>query len=127
MTVARKPPGTPGKRTLPGPEKAPYRDGNLQEYAGYGFGDGESWGDSTSEWRPNKPFMATLVLTGTERGRSAMRFLWKDTVTGNTYPMFATDIAALITSKDGASNGTATGEWIVMKRGQNYGIARYEA
>lgn len=113
-----------GKRI--GPEKAPYRDGNLEEWPGYGFDTGEN-GMGVCEWRDNVPFEATLTLTGTERGRSAMRFLWIDRSNGNTYPMFATDMAALAMSVDGVKNGTAKGMWIVMKRGTNYGIARYEA
>lgn len=113
------------KRTLPGPEKAPYRDGHLQEYAGYGFGNGETYGNAKSEWRDNVPFYAALALTGMERGRSAMRYIWTDE-DGNTYPMFAVDAYALMQSIEGVDNGAAFGHWIVMKRGQNYGIARYE-
>jgi len=115
-------------RKYPGPERAPYRNGNLEEYPGYGFGDGEASSENwKAEWRDNVPFTATLTLTGTERGRSAMRFLWYDAATSAKYPMFATDMAALVMSKDGAASGTATGQWIVLKRGTNYGIARYQA
>lgn len=114
------------KRQLPGPERAPYWRGNLQEYAGYGWGTDEDYGTPDKEWRANDPFAATLRLYGTERGRSAMRFLWKDE-DGHTFPMFATDMAHLVMSKDGAAGGLAKGQWLVMKRGANYGIARYEA
>ena len=115
------------KRKLPGPERAPFRNGNLQEWAGYGFAPGEkSYGDDRDEWRDNQPFSATLVLTGTQRGRSAMRFMWRSEDTGHSFPMFAIDMAALAMSKPGVSGGRASGQWIVMKRGQNYGIARYE-
>lgn len=114
------------KRKLPGPERAPFRNGSLQEWAGYGFGPGEkSYGDEKDEWRDNVPFEAELTLVGTERGRSAMRFMWRN-VAGESFPMFATDMAALATSERGVSGGKADGFWIVMKRGQNYGIARYE-
>lgn len=104
------------KRKYPGPDRAPYRQGSLQEYAG--------WGEV--EWRDNDPFKTTLVLVGTERGRSAMRFIWRDQ-DDNRFPMFATDMAALAMSALGVDHGVATGQWIVMKRGANYGIARYEA
>lgn len=114
------------KRTLPGPAMAPFRKGNLQEYPGYGFRSGDVT-DGDCLWRPNDPFTATLTLTGTERGRSAMRFLWEDEATGATYPMFATDMAGLAMSSEGVANGRAAGQWIVMKRGANYGIARYTA
>lgn len=107
---------TKSKRPYPGPEKAPYRNGNLQEWPGHGRED---------EWRDNIPFTAELVLTGTERGRSAMRFMWRSVATGHSFPMFATDMAALAMSMEGVRNGVASGQWIAMKRGQNYGIARY--
>lgn len=105
------------KRTLPGPEKAPYCNGDLREYVA-------SW-DKDIEWRDNVPFYAALALTGMERGRSAMRYIWTDE-DGNTYPMFAVDAYALMQSIAGVDSGAAFGHWIVMKRGQNYGIARYE-
>jgi len=119
--------GNKERRTLPGPERAPYRNDELQEWAGYGFGNGESYGDDRYEWRDNTPFQATLILTGTERGRSAMRFLWADETTGKRFPMFATDMAALAMSQEGVAAGKASGQWLVMKRGANYGIARYTA
>jgi hypothetical protein len=117
---------TRSKRPYPGPEKAPYRNGNLEEWPGYGFGSGEIQSENwKAEWRDNVPFTAELVLTGTARGRSAMRFLWKSTATGHAFPMFATDMAALAMSAEGVCGGVASGQWIVMKRGENYGIARY--
>lgn len=115
------------KRKYPGPERAPYRNGNLEEYPGYGFGDGEASTENwKAEWRDNVPFTATLVLTGIERGRSAIRFLWFDEAASVKYPMFAVDMAALAMSRDGVAGARATGQWIVLKRGQNYGIARYQ-
>lgn len=116
------------KRKYPGPERAPFYNGSLQEYPGYGFDDDDEGAPASGHvWRDNEPFSATLTLTRIERGRSAMRFMWRDAETGATYPMFSTDMAGLAMSKDGVTDGKASGQWIVMKRGQNYGIARYES
>ncbi len=112
------------KRELPGPAKVPYLNGDLQEWAGYGWGEGEK-ARPGQEWRDNEPFLATLRLEGIERGRSAARFVWQREDTGSTFPMFMTDMLALAKSDAGISSGIAEGWWIVMKRGQNYGIALY--
>lgn len=102
---------------------APYdANGNLREYTGYG----------STEWRPNEPFAATFFYKTWERGRSAVRIVWED-VNGITYPMFMKDMDALLTgghlSTDEALEGGTVvhGEWWVVKRGANYGIALVEA
>jgi hypothetical protein len=116
---------TTTKRKYPGPDKAPYWRGNLEDYPGYGFSRGEVT-DPDHEWRNNEPFQANLTLTGISRGRSAIKFMWRDEE-GHSFPMFAIDMAALVMTKEGAAGGKAGGQWIIMKRGSNYGVARYEA
>lgn len=115
------------RRELPGPELAPFRDGNLMEYAGRARpGEvGEKWG-YPDEWRPNEPVRMTLTLNTYERGRSAARFVWRDTE-GRKFPMFMVDVLALMKTKQGVQGGTVTDRWIVVKRGTNYGIAALSA
>lgn len=83
----------------------------LQEYAGYG----------DIEWRPNEPFEATLLLVNYERGRSAARFIWEDSTTSTRYPMFMSGMVDLVKGHR-IEKGAATATWIVVKRGQNYGL-----
>lgn len=73
-------------------------------------------------WADNKPFVATLTLQTSQRGRSAAYFMWKDTATNKTYPMFMADMLDLVLQKT-IVNGVVVGLWQVRKRGQNYGIA----
>lgn len=88
--------------------------------------DGETW-PNVREWRGNDEFEATLVLRGTERGRSAAFFRWQvlggDLQTGLFLPMFMTDVGHLIVQgKHLEPGGVVSGRWFVVKRGQNYGI-----
>lgn len=71
-----------------------------------------------TEMRAVPPFNATLRVIGTERGQSAARFLLEDIDTGVTYPMFMTEMLAML--KDQVIVGT----WGPCKRGANYGIRR---
>lgn len=118
------------KNTL---KEAPYarrwkydRDGHkeqvgwqLSSYTGYGYpGDGV-------DWRPNEPFYASLDLVDMERGRSAARFIWNHGATRTRYPMFMAGMLN-IAQNEIIHHGEAMGWWIVVKRGQNYGIERYE-
>lgn len=107
------------KRALPGPATAPYRNGDLLPYAptGWQLSAGAAWLD-------NVPFHATLELGGIERGRSAAHFLWNDADSGANYQMFMTDVADLMQSAQGVQGGKVRGWWIVVKRGNNYGVAR---
>lgn len=105
----------PEKRNQRGPSGT--KAGSLLEWQGYG-----KVGEPRSgiEWRENVPFTATLTVVGTFRGRSAARFVWQD-AEGRTFPMFLTDV--LETLRRGVDvGGTVTGEWLVAKRGANYGI-----
>ncbi|MGX1809703.1 hypothetical protein ACWIGI_28615 [Nocardia sp. NPDC055321] len=46
------------------------------------------------------PFNACLRIIGTERGRSAARFVAEDTATGVQYPMFMTEMLAIVATRD---------------------------
>lgn len=121
---------TVAKRRHPGPDTAPYRNGNLMDYVDRSAVREQATATDhyaiPDEWRDNQPFHATLTLTGVERGRSAARFMWYSLGDnpGHTYPMFMTDACDLLMSDEGIVMNTATGWWIVVKRGRNYGIAR---
>lgn len=73
------------------------------------------------DWRPNVPFAKTLRLTETRRGRSAAYFIWRDE-DDREFPMFITDMLALVQSGVAIAGGTVTTRWMVTKRGANYGI-----
>lgn len=79
-------------------------------------------GDEDTRWESNLEFPATLRLVGTSRGRSAAYFNWVQDTTGQTYPMFMSSMADLLGS-DVVVRGVASGRWIGVKRGENYGIA----
>lgn len=74
----------------------------------------------TVKWKKNFIFSARLRVAGTERGRSAARFILEDD-DGHRYPMFMTDMLAL-TERGISPGGYSEGEWTFCKRGQNYGI-----
>ncbi|GAA4209550.1 hypothetical protein GCM10022252_76230 [Streptosporangium oxazolinicum] len=104
-------------------DKAPYdARGNLQHYPGPSYS--AQLGSVPTDWRPNTPFTATLTFRGSQRGRSAAYFLWED-ANGRTYPMFLADLGDLILSTT-LDKGVITGEWIVGKRGKNYGLKHHK-
>lgn len=72
------------------------------------------------DWRRVEPFEARLTIDGMRTGRSAKYLEWLDP-DGHRYPMFLKD---LIEAIRGAviQHGTVCGEWIVRKRGENFGI-----
>ncbi len=78
--------------------------------------------DNLTEWRPNTPFEAALHIVGTERGRSAARFIAENTETGARYPLFMTDLLAIVQNGT-IERGVIFGTWVGRKRGQNYGIS----
>lgn len=75
------------------------------------------------EWRRNEPFEDALVLHEMYRGMSSARFIWVDAA-GHEYPMFMSDVLDLMVDARGVAGAVASGWWIVVKRGQNYGIRR---
>lgn len=62
------------------------------------------------------PFEATLRVVSYERGRSAMRFILQDVVTGIKYPMFLSDVFQYL---EGAEIQRL---WRPVKKGSDYGI-----
>lgn len=101
-------------------DRAPWhRNGDLVEYV---------W-DSDSDkydWRPNQPFEATLQLTGTSRGRSAARYTW-ESLEGAKLEMFMADMFRLVTADPRViePGGSVRGEWLIVKRGANYGVTPF--
>lgn len=89
----------------------------LREYAG-GY-------EKDLEWKPNEPFTATLSIVSLERGRSAARFWFEHSETGVLYPVFGQGLVEIL-AKSNVYAGEVSGTWIVVKKGQNYGIELYE-
>jgi ABC-type phosphate transport system auxiliary subunit len=100
-------------KTKPKEYKAPFLNGNLQQYA-YGYSAGQY------DWRENVPFKKLLTLDSLYSGRSAKGVIWRD-MDGNTYPMFVTDLIELINLHE-LAYGKVLAYWVVQKRGENYGL-----
>ncbi len=102
--------------------KAPFNaSGNLMHYALPDNRTSSVFGlDRPHEWRDNKPFMSTMKLEGLRRGRSAAYFMWED-LGGAQYPMFMKEMTDLLQTRI-VRYGCVYGQWIVVKRGTNYGI-----
>ena len=98
--------------------------GNLVVYPGCDAGD--DWNGGGYDWKANGPFTARLHLVGTTRGHSAARFQWS-TDHGIRMDMFMADMTRLIqaTARTIEPGGFVEGEWIVVKRGANYGVTPF--
>lgn len=114
--------------------RAPFdRNGNLQHYPSEQFvlPEGATWTEKgyqppgryvDPEWRDIEPFHATMTLEpGVTSGRSAKYVHWRDQ-DGHQYPMFVSELVDLVVSGAAKEGGVAEGDWIVCKRGANYGI-----
>lgn len=86
-------------------------DGHLLDWPGY---------NRNVDWRENKPFEATMTLTGYGRGHSSATFNWEDEQ-GHRYSMFMKDTEELI-MRSTLDKGILKGTWRGVKRGTNYGI-----
>ena len=76
----------------------------------------------TLEWREVRPWHDTMLVTGIQRGRSAAFFLMIGGERGqDSFPMFLSDFADMVKTAT-VERGTVTGWWVVVKKGQNYGI-----
>lgn len=126
-------------------KQAPYdHKGNLMEWAGYAdevgaeFTSGYSYDDGKrtalkGQWRDNTVFFDTLYYKTWERGRSAVRVIWED-AEGHAFPMFMKDMDSMLAGghigvashPNGDRKACVAGKWIVVKRGGNYGISRFE-
>lgn len=83
----------------------------------------ETWAKDF-KWFDLEPFESELEIVDYERGRSAARFIAKDAESGIRYPVFLTDMMALIPH---IVNGKVRGTWEAKKRGANYGIRLRES
>lgn len=105
--------------------QAPFdHSGNLLHYAKKG-GYLSEYDLNHVVWRDNLPVTLTLTLMGTIRGRSAAYFEWRDPQ-GHVYPMFISDMADLLHATT-VQEGKVCANWIVAKRGANFGIRFYAA
>ncbi|MEU4155226.1 hypothetical protein [Actinoplanes sp. NPDC026670] len=105
--------------------EVPYDErGNLLFYVerdgGYSYLEGDPYRVAYT-MRPNVTFDATLTIDSMRTGQSAKYLIWRDT-DGHHYPMFITDLTAMLPLVD-VRRGVVSGTWIVRKKGQNYGIA----
>ena len=81
--------------------------------------------DQHVEWRENEPFTNVVFeIRNHVYGRTALRFLWRDVKTKQTYPMFPFDLIALMKSDYAPIKGFTPEDayWKVVKRGTHYGL-----
>lgn len=110
-----------------GKYQVPYdAEGNLLHYSGQSYNYTTRSYQDTSVWLDNEPFQAEMELVTFGRGRSAATFHWKKVDDGRKFPMFMTDMVDLIKFGSVINGRTPLQKWVVVKRGQNYGLAFYE-
>lgn len=80
--------------------------------------DWEGW--SSTEWRDNYQFEATLTYRSYGRGRSSVTFYWND-ADGHSYTMFLSDLDDIL-SKGKLDGNCVTGRWTFVKKGSSYGV-----
>lgn len=100
--------------------------GNLVVFPGYGVA-ADTEHDGGYSWKSNVPFNARLHITGTTRGQSAARFT-VETNHGIQMQMFMADMLRLVQAADSHTmepGGWVDGEWIIVKRGSNYGVTPF--
>jgi len=74
----------------------------------------------TVYWLPMEVFKASLKFINYEQGRSSFRLILEDVDTERRYSLMLNSLSEFITkSVDGI---VWDGEWIVVKRGANYGL-----
>lgn len=74
-------------------------------------------------WFEIKPFTAALEYKGFQQGRSSVRFIVQDCQIGVTYTLMRNSFDTFIKK---ASSGVLRAEYIVVKRGANYGLVLTE-
>lgn len=100
---------------------APYykNTGHLAEWAA-------SYSEHLYDWQPNEPFEVNRMdIVSMERGQSAARFILEDMSTGIRYPMFMSSMLALVKGASILFGEVWDAQWIVVKKGANYGIELY--
>lgn len=91
-------------------------------------GDMDSYDNYRSEMKPVPTTQyLSLNFDGFERGRSAARAIFKESLSGREFPMFLTDLGDLLAGDIHVSRGVVDwphleGDFIVVKRGSNYGL-----
>lgn len=85
------------------------------------FADTWMFHSGQAEMREIVPFDAVLVLNGMHRGQSSALLYWM-TDDVRQFPMFLTDVCALMSSSVITHGRTGMCTWTVRKRGQNYGL-----
>lgn len=86
-------------------------DGDLIEFPDYYH--------KPAAWIEMKPFQARLEYQYLTKGRSSVRLILTDASSGVRYSLMKNSIDTFIKK---SVEGFATGEWIVVKRGANYGL-----
>ena len=111
--------------------KAPFlKDGTVPLYP-----HNMSWGgdgnvhqapdrDGIIEWKEVEPFHAVITLDRMDKGsHGATRYVFKNCHTGAEYMMYTKDLLDLLQTST-MTNGLIQGDWVVQKRGANYGIRK---
>lgn len=88
-------------------------DGNLLVYP-------QEW--RIDKWVDNFEFEAIMEVATYTRGRSAARFVLKDTETGVIYETFMKEFLRIVQSKKIDKGIIEKSKWTFCKRGQNYGV-----
>lgn len=77
--------------------------------------------DDKYDWRDvTKPFRAGLEYSGYGRGRSSILFEFTNVDNGKKYQMFVSDMNDLL--KAGKFTDVIWSDWVIVKKGSNYGI-----
>lgn len=104
-------------------KRAPYSR-NTGDLIGYA----DSFNEDRYDWEPNEPFEVTRMdIVGMTRGQSSARFTLKDARTGVSYPMFMSSMLDLVQNANVRHGEVWDEQWIVVKRGANYGLELYRA
>ena len=87
----------------------------------YLWDEQSGWQKVPCKWEPATEFTDTLILRGTERGRSAARLVLESATNGNRYQMFFADFVDMVKQID-MHKGIFVGRFIPCKKGSNYAI-----
>lgn len=72
-----------------------------------------------TQWRKNYKFDATIEYQYCRKGRSAMRFYFRDIATGERFSMALAEFDDQVKN---LKNGRLTGTWTFKKQGSNYSL-----
>lgn len=93
------------------------RDGNMSDYNEHEW---DVLADASVPMRrePIVPFVETMTFQNYEQGRSSLRLILKDSK-GRIWSMFSNSLNLFVQN---SVKGVLKGEFIVAKRGANYGL-----